>query len=271
MPDTKSFDLMELTGELEALARLAGAAIMAVYHGKIEVEQKADSSPVTAADRAAHEVIAEGLERLTPDIPVLSEEGRDIAREERSGWDRLWVVDPLDGTKEFIKRNGEFTVNIALVQGHRVVWGVVYAPALDRAYWGGADFGAFRREGKGPAQQLRTAPCPEGAKPVVVKSRSHPSPELERYLDGLGPIESVAVGSSLKLCAVAEGRAHIYPRLGPTMEWDIAAGQAVLEGAGGRVLTPEGAAFRYNKPELLNGHFIADGGYDLPREGESAR
>jgi 3'(2'), 5'-bisphosphate nucleotidase len=267
MPGVQTFDIKDTTDALIALAKLAGEAIMLIYQGDIEVEHKADNSPLTAADRAAHEVIAEGLKRLTPDIPVLSEEGREIPYEERSGWRRFWVVDPLDGTKEFIKRNGEFTVNIALVEDSRVVWGVVYAPALDRAYWGGAGYGAYSSGGEGPVEPLKVAPA-SGAKPMVVKSRSHPSEELERFLAELGPNEAVAVGSSLKLCTVAEGRAQLYPRLGPTMEWDIAAGQAVVEGAGGRVRTLEGDPFLYNKPVLRNGSFIADAGYDYQRPKE---
>ncbi len=252
-------DPRSLIPELCVLARAAGEAILEVYEGPIAVETKDDRSPLTAADRASHRVIAAGLRRLTPEIPVLSEEGRAMPHAERGGWVRLWVVDPLDGTKEFIKRNGEFTVNIALVEGGAPVLGVVYVPVRRVFTGGGGGGGAWRQEGDRAPAPIHVRKADPASGLTVVQSRSHPSPELEAYLAGLKVAESVSVGSSLKLCAVAEGRADLYPRLGPTMEWDTAAGQAVVEGAGGKVLDREGRPLVYNKPELLNPYFVVTG------------
>jgi 3'(2'), 5'-bisphosphate nucleotidase len=240
-----------------ALAIQAGRAILEVYASDFAVDFKADRSPLTAADRASHDVVVEGLRRLAPDVPILSEEGREIPYEERAAWPRLWLVDPLDGTKEFIKRNGEFTVNIALVEDHRTAWGVVHAPALGVTYWGGTGLGAFRQKGGEPPVAIQVAAAPKGAGLAVVRSRSHPSAEADAYLTGLNVAESVNIGSSLKFCLVAEGRAHLYPRFGPTMEWDTAAGQAVLEGAGGGVRELDGRRLRYNKPSLTNPVLLA--------------
>ncbi len=241
------------------LARRAGDAILAVYNGPdFDVEAKADDSPLTAADRAAHRVIEDGLRRLTPDIPLLSEEGRDIPHAERRHWDRFWLVDPLDGTKEFIKRNGEFTVNIALIESGRPAWGVIVAPALDTTYVGTVGDGAWKQQGDGQRQPLLVqAPTPGGGH-AVVKSRSHPSGELATFLETIAVAESVPVGSSLKFCAVAEGRATLYPRFGPTMEWDTGAGQAIVEAAGGCVVLTDrrDTPLRYNKESLLNPFFI---------------
>ncbi len=242
------------------LARQAGAAIMEIYAdaGRTALQEKADRSPLTAADSAAHRLIDAGLRRLTPEIPVLSEEGRDIAFQERRSWERFWLVDPLDGTKEFLKRNGEFTVNIALVQAGRPTAGVIFAPALDLLYLGKRGEGARRwRKGRG-AEEIRVR-NPAAIGLVVVQSRSHPSAELDSFLKTVTVAESLAVGSSLKLCAVAEGRADLYPRFGPTMEWDTGAGQAILEAAGGSVAGLDGSPLSYNKPDLTNGFFIARG------------
>ena len=246
-------------GRVCNIAKAAGAAIMGVYDGDHAVEYKEDKSPLTAADKAAHRIIVAGLEELTPDVPILSEEGRDIPYEVRKNWSCFWLVDPLDGTKEFIKRNGEFTVNIALIERQKPVLGVVYVPVTDTLYWGGQELGAWRQEGHGPAETIRVRE-PDLAKGLtVVMSRSHPSPELEEYLKTIQAANAISVGSSLKLCAVAEGRADLYPRLGPTMEWDTGAGHAVVEGAGGTVQTPEGTSLTYNKEDLLNPYFIVKG------------
>ena len=246
--------------EVEAIleiARRAGAAIMQVYAGEHDVEYKDDNSPLTAADRAAHEIIVTGLRAATPEIPILSEEGAAIPYAERRHWQRFWLVDPLDGTKEFIKRNGEVTVNIALIAEGRPILGVVFVPALDRLFWGVADEAAWLQEaGRAPRQIRVRQPEPERGL-CVVMSRSHPSPDLDEYLQAVNVAEVISVGSSLKLCVLAEGRADLYPRLGPTMEWDIAAGQAVVEAAGGQVRTLDGHPLRYNKPDLRNPHFVA--------------
>jgi len=240
-----------------AIARRAGDAILAIYDGpEFDVETKEDQSPLTAADRAAHAIIDRELRALTPTIPVLSEEGADVPVAERRQWSRFWLVDPLDGTKEFIKRNGEFTVNIALIEGERPVWGVIHAPALGMTYAGVVGAGAWRQSADGPRQPLAVRVPDNGH--AVVKSRSHPSGELAEYLQRIHVADEVPVGSSLKFCAVAEGRATLYPRFGPTMEWDTGAGQAIVEAAGGRVLMAEDerTPLRYNKDDLHNGYFV---------------
>lgn len=260
-----------------AIAADAGEAIMNIYgEDDFAVEYKADESPLTAADKAAHEIIVAGLQQHFPDIPVLSEEGADIPYEERKTWQRFWLVDPLDGTKEFIKRNGEFTVNIALIEDNRPVLGVVYVPAQEKMYSGIVGEGAWLGESKVQGtrykdQGLNLEPETWNLEPIfvrhsehenaltVVMSRSHPSPELEEYLRDINVAEALPVGSSLKLCVVAEGKADLYPRLGPTMEWDTAAGHAVVLAAGGTVSTPEGEELLYNKENLLNPYFIVQG------------
>ncbi len=254
---------------LEALARRAGDAILRIYDAAganveaAEISTKGDDSPLTAADLASHEVIAAGLSELTPDIPVLSEEARALPFAERKHWTRFWLVDPLDGTKEFIKRNGEFTVNIALVDAGTPTLGVVYAPVPDRMYAGIVGQGAWRQEGKAARQTIRA----EGSGKetlAVVASRSHPSPSLASFLATLPGHALVNMGSSLKLCLVADGTADIYPRLGPTMEWDTGAAHAVVAAAGGQVVNRQGQALAYNKENLLNPHFLVLGERTLP-------
>jgi 3'(2'), 5'-bisphosphate nucleotidase len=241
------------------IARDAGRAIMDVYVGDFDVELKDDRSPVTAADKAAHETIVAGLGRLDPPLPVLSEESAPGVFAQRHDWQRFWLVDPLDGTKEFIKRNGEFTVNIALIEKHAPVLGVVYAPVPDAMYSGITGVGAWLQTGSN--LQRRIAVTSPAAAPVrVVGSRSHPSPALAEYLQQLGPHEIRAMGSSLKICLVAAGEADVYPRRGPTSEWDTAAAHAVLEAAGGGMMDLAGQTLRYNaRDELLNPYFIACG------------
>jgi len=242
-----------------AIARDAGSAIMEIYAGEFDVELKGDNSPLTCADRASHQVIVEGLQEATPDIPILSEEGRDIPYVERAAWSRFWLVDPIDGTKEFIKRNGEFTVNIALIEDGRVIAGVVYVPAQDTMYFGRLGAGAWKIDGNQDPVKITVRVADESLGLTVVMSRSHPSPELEEYLREVKVAEAMPVGSSLKLCVVAEGKADLYPRLGPTMEWDTAAGHAVVEAAGGTVSQVDGAPLMYNKENLLNPYFIVRG------------
>ena len=245
------------------LAHQAGAAILPFWRAGVEVHAKADDSPVTAADLAAHHLIVAGLTALAPDIPILSEEDADIPLSVRQGWTRWWLVDPLDGTKEFIAGSEEFTVNIALVEAGRIVFGVVSMPTNGRCYSGGAGLGAWRSDGLGEAQVIavRQQPAP-GAAFTVVASRRHSSPEQERLLAGLaetvGPLELATIGSSLKFCLLAEGAADCYPRLAPTSQWDTAAAQGVLEGAGGEVLEVDGTRFSYPAREsLLNPFFVA--------------
>ncbi len=240
------------------IAQEAGREILAVYSRDFSVTEKEDSSPLTEADLASHRVIVSGLSALTPDLPVLSEESREISWDVRKTWETYWLVDPLDGTKEFIKRNGEFTVNIALVSGHRVELGVVYAPVLGRTFHAAAGRGAFVQAGDAPPHPIRVSTRRNGEPWRVVGSRSHASPALSGFLARLGEHELVSMGSSLKFCLVAEGKAHIYPRLGPTSEWDTAAAQCLVEEAGGAVVTLDGAPLLYNaKPDLLNPFFIA--------------
>jgi 3'(2'), 5'-bisphosphate nucleotidase len=241
------------------LARKAGNAILAIYDTDFSVYEKADQSPLTEADMASHKVIVKGLAELTPEIPILSEESADIPYATRSSWSRYWLVDPLDGTKEFVKRNGEFTVNIALIEGERPVFGVVHVPVSGVTYHGGAGLGSFRLDEEGDQQSIAVGT--ERGDPVkVAGSRSHAGESLQRYLDNLGSHEIVSMGSSLKLCLVAEGAADIYPRLGPTSEWDTAAAQAVVEGAGGRVTDLQMQPLSYNtKESLLNPHFFVFG------------
>ncbi|HKS13022.1 MAG TPA: 3'(2'),5'-bisphosphate nucleotidase CysQ [Pseudomonas sp.] len=248
------------------LARQAGEAILPFWRAGVAVTAKADDSPVTAADLAAHEVIVQGLQALAPQIPVLSEEDAGIALAERQAWQRWWLVDPLDGTKEFIAGSEEFTVNIALIEAGEVVFGVVAMPTSGRCYFGGRGLGAWREEAGLPAEpvQVRSAPA-AGARFTVVASRRHSSPQQEALLGGLGravgELELANIGSSLKFCLLAEGAADCYPRLAPTSQWDTAAAQGVVEGAGGEVVTLDGQPLRYPAREsLLNPFFLA-----LPR------
>lgn len=234
------------------LARDAGDAIMQVYEGKqpMEAQEKADHSPVTAADLAAHRVILSGLQALTPDIPVLSEEAPQ-SWEERQAWKKYWLVDPLDGTKEFLKRNNEFTVNIALIEDGKPVLGVVYAPALHLMY--SAAEGKAWKETGGNRTQIQVH---DARPPLVVISRSHVDDELKEYLELLGEHQTTSIGSSLKFCLVAEGEAQLYPRFGPTNSWDTAAGHAVALAAGAHVNDWQGRALDYTPREsFLNPGF----------------
>lgn len=252
-----------LMAPVVALALQAGEAILPFWRAGVEVTAKADDSPVTAADMAAHHVIVAGLTALDPSIPVLSEEDANIPQNVRAGWQRWWLVDPLDGTKEFISGSEEFTVNIALIENGRVVFGVVSMPTNGRYYVGGTGLGAWRcdKHGTPVAIQVRETLQP-GEAFTVVASRRHSSPEQERLLAGLsaslGELQLANIGSSLKFCLLAEGAADCYPRLAPTSQWDTAAAQGVLEGAGGEVLDLRGEAFCYPAREsLLNEFFLA--------------
>lgn len=246
-----------------AIADAAAAAILDVYRGDFDVVRKDDESPVTAADLAAHHCIVDGLRALTPGIPVLSEESPPEVVARRRQWDRLWLVDPLDGTREFIKRNGEFTVNIAYVQDCVVRYGVVQAPVTGTVWHGGPGLGAWRRDA-GVEREIRVrAPATEPLR--VAASRSHRTGRSEEFITRMGRTEAIGLGSSLKFCVLAEGGIDCYPRFGPTSEWDTAAAQAVLEGAGGQVVDLDGRRFRYNcRDTLLNGEFIALGDPELP-------
>lgn len=248
--------------QLIRIVKKAGAKILEVYEQEgFQVEYKDDRSPLTEADRVSHLCIIEGLSALDPNIPILSEEGKHISYEERSKWERFWLVDPLDGTKEFIKRNGEFTVNIALIENHYPVLGVIYVPVTDTLYYGERDKGTIKIERNSEAQRI-TVGKPSEESITIVESRSHPTLELESFMLHLNQkystIHRISKGSSLKFCAVAEGSAHLYPRMGPTMEWDTAAGQAIVEAAGGQVRWLNGDRVHYNKETLRNDFIIVD-------------
>ncbi|MEO1016255.1 MAG: 3'(2'),5'-bisphosphate nucleotidase CysQ [Pseudomonadota bacterium] len=246
-----------LMPKIVAISELAGAAIMKIYASGTTVETKADNSPVTEADRVGEEIILAALRELTPEIPIVAEESAAAGDVPDVGDKPFWLVDPLDGTKEFISRNGEFTVNIALIENRQPLLGVVFAPAIETMWWGAQGHGASRRVGdKVEAIQTRPAPAAGG---VAVASRSHRDDKTNAWLQEKGIEETIAAGSSLKFCVVAEGRADYYPRFGPTMEWDVAAGHAVLRAAGGRVTTLEDDPFIYTKPEFRNAGFIAYG------------
>ena len=249
-----------LSPQICQLAREAGDAIMCIYQEAAEtqalVTRKSDDSPLTLADLAAHHILVNGLARLTPHIPVVSEEDSgSFALRTAKGC--FWLIDPLDGTKEFLARNGEFTVNVALVVDGESVWGAVYAPALDQMFWGGLEMGSFRQTG-GQAASIFVSPAVSpGQVYRVVASKSHLNTETLGFIEQLGTAELVQAGSSLKFCRIAEGHADVYPRLAPTCEWDTAAAQAVLEGAGGQVYDTAGDRLQYGKPDVLNPGFIA--------------
>lgn len=247
-----------------ALAKDAAARILAVYDTAFDVAHKADASPLTEADLASHHCIVAGLERLTPDIPILSEESaHEVPWGVRREWPRLWLVDPLDGTREFVKRNGEFTVNIALIEDGVAVFGVIQQPTTGALWHGAQDAGAFRREGDTDLA-LRTRGQPSSPLRVAA-SRSHRDARTEAFLLRMGDTEPLAQGSSLKFCRIAEGAMDVYPRFGPTSEWDTAAGQAIVDAAGGCVIDPRGRPLRYNQRDtILNGDFLALGDPTLP-------
>lgn len=253
---------MDLAKEVGHIARRAGAAILEVYDRgeNLEIEHKQDESPLTLADRRANKIICDALERLEVRYPIVSEENKAIPYADRRRFVDSWLVDPLDGTKEFIKRNGEFTVNIALVHQQELALGVVYAPCLDELYWAVRGQGAFL-EKNGEVRRLHAATFSMDDPGLrVVCSRSHLNEGTQAFIDALNEPEKVSQGSSLKFLILARGEAHLYPRLAPTMEWDTGAAQIVLEEAGGKVVEAETRTpLRYNKENLLNPHFIAYG------------
>lgn len=253
-----------LVDQVAGIAREAGAAIMSIYKTDFSQYEKDDKSPLTEADLAAHDLICAGLTRIS-DLPVLSEESGADAMDwnTRKAWQEYWLVDPLDGTKEFINKNDEFTVNIALIRNGKAVLGVVYCPPLDRMYFAEQHTGAFRQDGSADAVEIKVAAEPlVGEIWNVVGSRRHGAEALEKFSAKLGSVKTVSMGSSLKLCLVAEGKAHLYPRLAPTCEWDTAAAHAVVEIAGGQVLAPDLKPLTYGQKEnLLNPYFIVCGQY----------
>jgi 3'(2'), 5'-bisphosphate nucleotidase len=248
--------------EVIAIAKEAGEAIMQIYSTDFGFEKKADNSPLTLADLAAHNIIVSRLRLLTPDIPVLSEESETIDPKLRLSWQKYWLIDPLDGTREFLKRNGEFTVNIALMSQHQSIMGVVYAPATGLTYYASKGQGAYKQIGAAPAQRIYTK-CLNLQQITIAGSRSHSDERFQRFIHNVEAVtlvspELISLGSSLKICLVAEGSADVYPRLGPTYEWDTAAAHCVLQEAGGDIVDEHAITLSYNnKPSLLNPHFFA--------------
>ncbi|WP_353311595.1 3'(2'),5'-bisphosphate nucleotidase CysQ [Candidatus Albibeggiatoa sp. nov. NOAA] len=252
--------LPQLIDAVKEIAKQAGSKILEVYESDdFNVEKKDDNSPLTRADMAAHNTIVSGLQKLTS-IPILSEESAEIAFSERQTWSRYWLVDPLDGTREFIKRNGEFTVNIALIDNHNVILGVVYVPVTGISYYAAQGVGAFKQQPEQEAQAIKVRTT-NMEKLIVAGSRSHAGETLKSFIAALNTeVELISIGSSLKSCLVAEGQADIYPRFGPTSEWDTAAAQCVVEQAGGYLTGLDLQPLRYNtKESLLNPHFLVFG------------
>lgn len=249
--------MQKLLNEVLSVAIDAGREIMGVYQCPVnlKVDAKQDGSPLTQADLLAHKLIVAGLSSLAPNIPILSEESKPIELIDRKSWLTYWLIDPLDGTKEFINRNGQFTVNIALIEKGKPVLGVVYAPVLNKAYFGGVGLGAFVQIDGSVSRCIQcSAALPQSLR--VVASKSHSDEQTTDFLEKLDQYDLTPMGSSLKLCLVAEGEADVYPRFGPTMEWDTAAAQAIVEAAGGVVCDVDGLALSYNKQDLHNPAFF---------------
>lgn len=256
---SESLNLEHLCKQCVEIAREAGERILEIYNSDYKIEEKDDKSPLTDADLAAHNTIVKALTALTPDIPILSEESAKLPFEVRKEWQTYWLVDPLDGTKEFIKRNGEFTVNIALIDNHKSIIGVIHVPVLNIDYFGWENGGSFKIEQGGETQPIQVRKQ-TADKLVVVGSRSHGSEQLQAYMKNLGDSELLSMGSSLKFCLVAEGKADLYPRIGLTSEWDTGAAHCIVEQAGGHVTKLDMSDLDYNtKDSLLNPFFFVFG------------
>ena len=253
----------DLIKQLIEISEEAGKAILEVYNSDFDYEIKEDLSPLTKADTLSHEIICEGLKVLTPNIPILSEESSDIPFNIRSSWKQYWLIDPLDGTKEFIKRNGEFTVNIALINNNKPIFGIIHAPVLNQTFWGSENSGSFQMEGKKEQKKITVSSCDKFSLRIVA-SRSHTSEKLNILLRKIEKYEIIHIGSSLKFCLIASGKADIYPRFGPTSEWDSAAGEAIVRFAGGKVISTNRKSLTYNsKKSYLNPDFIISNDQDL--------
>jgi 3'(2'), 5'-bisphosphate nucleotidase len=246
----------ELIEELISISKEAGDAILKVYNSDFYYQIKDDLSPLTEADKLSNQIIYKRLKRLSPGIPILSEEDSNINYKVRSKWEKYWLVDPLDGTKEFIKKNGEFTVNIALIQNTKPILGVIYVPISNETYWGSKKEGSFYSDGQ---KTLKIKVRKKDNKCLtILSSRSHPSVELHDFIKKFKEPEIIQKGSSLKLCLLAAGKGDIYPRLSPTSEWDIAAGHSILLGSGGNIYDLKGQQITYNKKSsFLNSDFLA--------------
>ena len=252
--------LNELISPVCEIAKQAGNEILKIYQEDFDIEEKDDRSPLTTADLASHNLIIKSLEELTPDIPILSEESSSIPFAQRQQWATYWLIDPLDGTREFIKRNGEFTVNIALIHEHSPILGAVYIPVQDVSYFAAKDHGSFKQEQNQAAIKIQIHSSQPNNKPVICGSRSHAGKSLQALIKEIGEHELISIGSSIKMCLVAEGKADIYPRFGPTSEWDTGAAHCVILEAGGVIVDTELKTLHYNtKDSLLNPSFIAIG------------
>ena len=259
MHDKKILNEQLISSTVE-IAKLAGEGITEIYNSDFDYQLKKDLSPITAADNLSHIIITKRLKILTPEIPVLSEENCDIPYKIRANWTKYWLVDPLDGTKEFIKRNGEFTVNIALIENNTPIFGVIHLPVTSETYWGSQVNGSFYSSGNNDVKEIRVSENHQN--PIrLVASRSHPSEMLNSLLKKIVDYEIIEVGSSIKFCHIASGQADCYPRFGPTSEWDTAAGEAIVSSAGGHVVAASGNSMKYNvKEEYLNPNFIVSNG-----------
>lgn len=261
----ETLDIAQINNYIQALldvSKNAGAAILDIYNSSdLGVQDKDDKSPLTAADLASNKIICDALREITPDIPIISEENEDLPFSERSTWEYCWIVDPLDGTKEFIKRNGEFTTNIGLVHNHQVIAGVVYIPVYDELYYAIKGEGAYKIKDNNKERITTNSYSKSENGLKVVCSRSHLNEKTEQFIGQLSKPELIAKGSSLKFLSIAQGQADLYPRMAPTMEWDTCAAQIILEEAGGKVLIDgeHEAPVQYNKENLLNPHFLAKG------------
>ena len=260
MTDAPDIDLPALAAPVQDIAREAGRRILDVYAGSFSVTAKPDQSPVTEADFAAHRCILRGLKELTPQIPILSEEASDIGFAERSRWEWLWLVDPLDGTREFIRRSDQFTINIALIHNHEAVFGLILSPVDGVCYHAWRGGGAYKRPRNQPVRRIQAARVCQPSIRVTTSQASYRSRRLQEYLQQLGDYRHLFVGSALKSCLIAEGTADLYPRFGPTGEWDTAAAQAIVEEAGGHLTDMQLRPLRYNaRPVLINPDFFAFG------------
>jgi len=259
IPIDKAQDIKELLDPVIQIAYQAGQKIMDIYDRDYSIEEKSDNTPLTEADLAAHDVIEKGLHALTPEFPILSEESKPLSFEERSLWTRYWLVDPLDGTREFIKRNGEFTVNIALVEDNEAVMGFIYAPVVGVLYYAAKGLGAYKRDGlEEPVAIHVRDKCPDTV--VIAGGHLHATEDFQKFIEKLPDYKIIKMGSALKSCLVAEGSADIYARLGPTSEWDTAAAQCIVSEAGGRITKTDMTTLQYNtKENLLNPHFFVFG------------
>ena len=253
----------DLIEQLIEISKEAGEAILKVYNADFDYQIKEDLSPLTKADILSHKIICERLKVLTPDIPILSEENSDIPFNIKSLWKQYWLVDPLDGTKEFINRNGEFTVNIALINNNEPVFGVIYIPTHNRLFWGSRNHGSYEINNDIGEKKIHVS---DKDLKKIVCSRSHSNPEFNNFLDKLDTYKTMKIGSSLKFCLIANGEIDIYPRLGPTSEWDIAAGEAILRSAGGCIIDLEGKNIIYNKKNIINPSFIAASNLNIAEE-----